>query len=336
MRATTMISACLLLAPVPAQAQTLTVEIEGAIEAPPGTPPPRDRRPGDGARRRDARANGAASAVVVVRPPERGEAWLEGDAPRRLDGAEARRRGVGDAAGAAAGDARARVSRLVTELEAAERAARSAEEGAGEDADEGAVEGWAGFEIWAEALDLRGLDLEVREPEIAALDGLRLAPGWAGNAPLRQHVVGGAGLQVGIRVARIIRGPELRLSLGGGDAAGPWTAAPGGPAGVELALRSSFVFRAEAAMGLQVELGPVVPYVLGRAAAGVVVADVAVRDTRLGALGTEAVEAPLLQLGLEAGLGLRLVEGLALGAAFRASFLGAPGYGGVLTLTAGG
>ncbi|MCZ7684235.1 MAG: hypothetical protein M5U28_37830 [Sandaracinaceae bacterium] len=74
------------------------------------------------------------------------------------------------------------------------------------------------------------------------------------------------------------------------------------------------------------------PYVMGRAAVGGAIVDVAVRDQRLGGLGTEHVDAVTLELGIEAGIGFRLTPGLELGLAFRGSFLGNQSLGMLLTL----
>ena len=85
-------------------------------------------------------------------------------------------------------------------------------------------------------------------------------------------------------------------------------------------------------MGVQVELGPVVPYVLARASVGGAFLDVNVRDDRLGRLGTEHADALLLQAGIEAGVEIHTHDGLVVGGAFRGSFAGTPSYGGVLSL----
>lgn len=192
---------------------------------------------------------------------------------------------------------------------------------------------WSGFGIWTEGMDLRSLRLEMGDPEIRALDGLELTPDWAGNAPLAAHVVGGLMVNVGMRAVGFVRGPELRIYLGGGSVQdGPWMAAPGHDT-LELQVGSSFVFRLETAFGVQAELGPVVPYLVARAAMGGAWIDVNVRDSRLGEIGTETVDGLLLELGLEAGIGLRPTEGVEVGFAFRGTFVGAPSYGGVVSVS---
>jgi hypothetical protein len=204
--------------------------------------------------------------------------------------------------------------------------------------DEGAsdgdeIEGYAAFGLWAEQIDLSRLDLQLRSPEIEALAGTQLPADWAGNAPLRETIAGGASVAIGMRAARYLRGPELRVLFGGSDGEGPWAPSPGGPDGLALAVRGSFMIRFEAALGLQLPLGPVTPYVLGRAGAGAAWIDVAVSDPRLGNLGTETVETSMLELGIEAGIEIRPNDdGLVVGAAFRGSFLGTPSLGGMLTV----
>lgn len=193
------------------------------------------------------------------------------------------------------------------------------------------VSGYSGLGMWFEQMNLATLGMTLSRPEVEALEGVRLDAQWEGNIPLQQAVLGGAGLHVGMRAHGFLRGPEIRLMLGGGDIDGGWAPAPG-VEGLELSIQSVFLVRLEAAMGVQVPLGPVVPYVMGRAAVGGAIVDVAVRDQRLGRLGTEHVDAVTLELGVEAGVGFRLTPGLELGVAFRGSFLGTQSLGMLLTL----
>ncbi|HJL14894.1 MAG TPA: hypothetical protein RMH99_04520 [Sandaracinaceae bacterium LLY-WYZ-13_1] len=319
---------------VPAAAQTLTVEIEAELEgsadpspAPVGRSPaaPADARPSTApvvespARTPD----GATPVVVVVPPPEHDPIEERPAAPDprpRVVAPPAPTVSSHEDVSPRAGGPRAPDDRASDD--------RGSDDRGSDDPD---LEGWGGVGIWADALDLRGLDLTFDDPEIAALDGVRLSPGWAGNAPLAAHVAGGARLDLGMRAEGILRGPELRLYVGGGQTDGPFHALPGDPDGLSMAVRSSFLVRLETAMGLQVELGPVVPYVLAKASVGGIVLDVAVRDDRLGELGTESVDAPLLELGVEAGVGLRPLPGVEVDLAFRGSFVGTPSYGGVVS-----
>ena len=193
---------------------------------------------------------------------------------------------------------------------------------------------WSGFSIWAEGMDLRSLELDLGNTEIEALGDVRIPSDWAGNTPLAAHITGGLQLHVGMRALGFIRGPELRIFLGGGStsADSPYAPVPGSDS-LEMRVLRSFVFRLETAFGFQAELGPVVPYVLGRAAVGGALVDVKVRDSRLGRLGTETAEAALLELGVEAGVGIRPDDEVEIDFAFRGTFVAQPSYGGSVTLT---
>ncbi len=193
------------------------------------------------------------------------------------------------------------------------------------------ITGYSGLGMWMEQMNLGSVGLTLARPEVEALTGVQLGRDWAGNQALSGALLGGASLNVGMRAHGFLRGPELRLMVGGGDVGGDWAPAPGVD-GLELSVQSVLLVRLEAAIGLQVPLGPVVPYVMGRAAVGGAIVDVAVRDARLGGLGTEHVDATVLELGIEAGVGFRLAPGLEMGVAFRGSFLGAESLGGMLTL----
>lgn len=188
------------------------------------------------------------------------------------------------------------------------------------------LQGWSAFGAWAEGMDLSSLDFDLSHPEITALAGTQLGPAQG----LGTSTVGGVLIGLGLRTEGILRAPELRLILGGGDTGGAWTRVDG--SSLEVQTRGLFIVQVEAAMGVQVELGPVVPYVLARASVGGAFLDVNVRDDRLGRLGTEHADALLLQAGIEAGVEIHTHDGLVVGGAFRGSFAGTPSYGGVLSL----
>ena len=188
------------------------------------------------------------------------------------------------------------------------------------------LQGWSAFGAWAEGMDLSSLDFDLSQPEITALAGTQLGPAQG----LGTSTVGGVLIGLGLRTEGILRAPELRLILGGGDTGGAWTRVDG--SSLEVQTRGLFIVQVEAAMGVQVELGPVVPYVLARASVGGAFLDVNVRDDRLGRLGTEHADALLLQAGIEAGVEIHTHDGLVVGGAFRGSFAGTPSYGGVLSL----
>lgn len=287
--------------PLAARAQTLTIEVEARVSAPTAPAAPVMVRPES----EEADPLPVVARPVVIVPPL--ESYERPVAPRALD-------------------PRWSDPPLAASLPAAPPPPVE------EDHDDEEIQGYVAFGIWLESMDLSSLDLQISSPEIEALDGTRLSPDWAGNAPLHAATVGGAAIAFGMRAERYIRGPELRLFFGGSNGEGPWVAAPSGPDGLTLSVQSSFMIRAEIAAGLQVPLGPITPYVLGRASAGAAWIDVAVRDPRLGGLGTETVEASLLELGIEAGIEIHPNDdGLVVGAAFRGSFLGTPSLGGMVT-----
>jgi len=138
-----------------------------------------------------------------------------------------------------------------------------------------------------------------------------------------------------MRARGVLRGPEFRLHVGGGDLRGAFTPVDGVP-GLETALRSVIIVRAELAVGLQVELGPVTPWVQAIASAGGAFIDVAVRDERLGDLGTETIDTALLSAGFEVGLDVEVEEGASAGLLFRANLVGAPSLGGGFRFAWGG
>ncbi len=193
------------------------------------------------------------------------------------------------------------------------------------------IDGYVGFSAWVENMNLSQLGFTMHRPEVEALTGVHLGRQWAGNAPMASRTFGGVSLAVGLRCRGFLRGPELRLRVGGGDIDGPWAAAAGS-SGIELSLRSALIFQAEASVGVQLPLGPVTPYVVGIASAGGVWVDVGERVDGLGRLGSDTVDAAILQLGTEAGLSIDVAPGVELSAAFRAGLLGVRSYGGMITL----
>lgn len=196
------------------------------------------------------------------------------------------------------------------------------------------IEAWGGLMLNVEGMDLTGLSLDLSDPEVAALSGLSLGPDWGGRAAMSEVITGGVAIHAGMRAAGFLRGPELRLGLGGGEIDGE--PVPVQVDGFSLAVQSVFYLRAELALGLQLPLGPVTPYVVATGSVGVAFLDVAVQEGRLGGLGTETLEAGLFAAGLEAGVDVEIEDGCALGFAFRGSFVGAPSLGGAFRVSWGG
>lgn len=196
------------------------------------------------------------------------------------------------------------------------------------------IEAWGGIMIDVEGMDLSGLSLDLGDPEVAALAELSLGPDWAGRDAMTEVVTGGIALHAGIRAGGFFRGPEIRLGLGGGDIEGE--PVPVQVDGFALAVSSIFYLRAELALGFQLPLGPVTPYVVATGSVGVAFLDVDVQEGRLGSLGTETVAAGLFGAGLEAGVDVEIDDGTALGFAFRGSFVGTPSLGGAFRVSWGG
>lgn len=180
-----------------------------------------------------------------------------------------------------------------------------------------------------EGIDTSDLRLTADAPEIRALEGLTLEPGWAGLGPDAQ-LFGSLAFGVGMRAHGYLRGPELRVFLGGGSADGPWTPAQG--TDLELSMRGAFIARGELAVGLQLPLGPVTPYALLRAGVGGAWLSIDVRDERLGELGTESFHTLLADVGVDVGMDVEFGEGTTLGFVVRGNFLGAESFGGMMTL----
>jgi hypothetical protein len=186
---------------------------------------------------------------------------------------------------------------------------------------------FVGFAL--EGIDTSGLRLSANAPEIRALDGLTLEPGWAGLGPDAQ-LFGSLAFGVGMRAHGYLRGPELRVFLGGGSADGPWTPAQG--TDLELSMRGAFIARGELAVGLQLPLGAVTPYALLRAGVGGAWLSIDVRDERLGELGTESFHTLLADVGVDVGMDVEFGGGTTLGFVVRGNFLGAESFGGMMTL----
>jgi len=269
------------LTPGRADAQTLTIEVEAAVDAPSAPTPER-----------------ASEAIVVVRP--------DGDARIPMPPVE-------------------RISEP------------SVQRSSNLDDDEVPVEGWGHLAFFADRMDLADLDLSFgSNPEIEALAGVNIGRDWEGRAALENAITGGVTLGLGMRAAGYFRGPDIRFSIGGGELGGPFAPAQGTPDGFELSIQSIFFVRVEMALGLQIPLGPVTPYVVGIGSVGVGLIEVDVRDARLGGLGSETMEAGLFSAGFEAGIDVEVDDGLELGFAFRANVVGTTSMGGLFRIGFGG
>ena len=195
------------------------------------------------------------------------------------------------------------------------------------------TEGWFELALFLEAVDLSGVELSFTSPEVRALAGVSLTERWGGRQTLSDSLVGGLSLGWSARIARFLRGPGLRVQIGGGEldrSAAVSSQAPD----FELAAQSILFLRAEVAFGLQLPLGEFTPYLMGIASVGVGFLDVSVQHRELGRLGTETLTTYLLGAGLEAGLDFALEDGVALGLAARVNLAGNPSGGAAIQLTA--
>ncbi|MGE0784696.1 MAG: hypothetical protein AB7S26_03335 [Sandaracinaceae bacterium] len=292
-------------------AQVLTVEIEAEGELPAGSTATLRVAPGalveSQSTLRASSSDGAAPVLVVV--PPSGDATAES---ARESAAPPPRPAVAPVPPPAVVTAPSEPPKEDEDLQAAVHAA-----------------------IFVDAIDLSGLTLDFNDPEIRALDGIAWDPSYAGQHLLRDTVMVGGSVGVGIRAWRYLRGPEIRLQLGGVDYSDEAQLHPlaTAPDGLTFSIQRGILFRLETVFGLQVELGPVVPYAMVRAALGGVWIDVGVESRDLGYIGGETLDAAVLELGIEAGLEVKIPDGPRLGAAFRGSFLGTPSLGGALTMT---
>lgn len=185
------------------------------------------------------------------------------------------------------------------------------------------------FGFLMETTDLSELELGFDDSlEISALAGRTLpATGltsWSG----------GGMFSSGARHHGVLRMPELRLGIGGGDLDARWLSPANGEAdGLEVRATGFLYLRAELALGIELPLGAVVPFALARAGYTGWFIDVEVRDAALGNLGTELVADGAWDLGVEVGVAIEVDEHVDLTAAWRRSFTGPAGDGLVVGVT---
>lgn len=184
------------------------------------------------------------------------------------------------------------------------------------------------FSGFAEVLDLGPLSLDFSEPSVAALSGLSL-----GNAPFRSVSVGGISLNLAPRLWRLLRFPELRMTLAGGSFDLPYMSVAGAPRGLSVRPESLFLFRLEVAGGVQWQFGPVAPYVLARCGLAYYSVTNSVRHDDLGDLGAASAEAAAFEAALDIGVNFRIHENIEIGAAWRHQLYGPEGDGISFTLS---
>ena len=151
----------------------------------------------------------------------------------------------------------------------------------------------------------------------AVVRALRIDPAVAGNAPV---ALGGISFAVSGRPQPWLRGPELRLSFGGGTLGGS-VVAPG-VEGVSISLGGLFAFRLEGAFGVQHRVGPVSLFAQARVGWGAYFVSARTQETRLGDLGGDTLSAHRLELGTTVGASLLLGGSWRFEAAWRRTFMG--------------
>ena len=305
----TSLPALLLLTAVsaPAQAQVLTVEVEGSLElsapqpnlvAPPRVEPRPEPYP-------SPRASGA---VVVVRPLE--------DEPIR----PSRVRVIEPPRPAPPQPQSWRAMPVPPSAPAPEQPA------SGADSDD-RFGGTSGMGLAVEYIDLSPFALTLEEPEIEGATGLQLPAGHPALTQVQPSAMIMAGMRVGW-----FRGPELRLYGGGAsldtdrlDRLGPYDAE----------ITGIGLLRVELAMGIQPDTGDVRPYLLGTASVGFAWVDIVLSQPSNGRLGTETPMIVMGSLGAEAGIEFD-AGGILFGLGVRASFVETLTVGGVVSMRFGG
>ncbi len=181
------------------------------------------------------------------------------------------------------------------------------------------------FGFFGSGFDPRARRWRLSDSEIGALDGAPIP-----DAMLADRArYGGFTFGSGFRPLSWLRLPELRIAFGGGDHATRWT--PIGEQGLEGAITRSFLLRLELLAGVEVDLGPITPFARVYGGVGMHSAKLKVRDTALGALGSERIVAFAGDVGIELGFDVFFTEDqgerVGLRFAYRRGLVGAEGHG---------
>lgn len=181
------------------------------------------------------------------------------------------------------------------------------------------------FGFFGSGFDPHARRWSLSDSEIGALDGAAIP-----DAMLADHArYGGFTFGSGFRPLPWLRLPELRVAFGGGDHATRWTSI--GEQGLEGAITRSFLLRLELLAGVEVDLGPITPFARVYGGVGMHSAKLKVRDTTLGALGSERIVAFAGDVGVELGFDVFFTdhddERVGLMVAYRRGLVGAEGHG---------
>jgi len=192
---------------------------------------------------------------------------------------------------------------------------------------------WMRWGIFVEELSLSSLGLTFESPEVNVLDGgaVPLAEPWA------SPIVGGFHFGSGARPLPWLRLPEISLSIGGGSPDGAWvpTTAGEGAGEFEARLTSMLLLRAELAGGVELDLGPVRPFAMGRVGVAGYFVDADIRHADLGDLGTETLSTAAFETGFDVGVALRIHDNLHVTATWRETFGDSRWRGGLIGLSGG-
>ena len=181
------------------------------------------------------------------------------------------------------------------------------------------------FGFWGAGMRPGDLRFELDNTEIQALDGVRFP---SAAIPSRSNA-GGFAFGVGMRPVSWMRVPEIRIAFGGGNVQSLWTALPDQP-DLEVAFERMWQLRIEALAGVEYDIGRITPFVRGWAALAIYGGRVKARHAELGNLGTETVGEVRGELGIEAGMNIRLGGPVGLMLAYRRGLLGATAHGAMI------
>lgn len=181
------------------------------------------------------------------------------------------------------------------------------------------------FGFWGSGMRPGNLRFTLDRPEIQALEDVRVP---ADALPSRSNS-GGVAFGVGMRPVPWLRVPEIRIAFGAGDMTSIWTSVPDQPA-LEVAFERMWQLRIEALAGVEYDYGRITPFVRGWAALAVYGGRVKARHAELGNLGTESVGEIRGELGIEAGMNVRLGGPVGLMLAYRRGLLGATAHGAMI------
>jgi hypothetical protein len=197
--------------------------------------------------------------------------------------------------------------------------------------DPGHAIAWMRWGIFVDELSLGSLGLAFDNPEINALDGAQISL----SEPWGSPIVGGFNFGSGARPLPWLRIPEISLSIGGGSPDGAWVGMADGSSDFEARLTSMLLLRAELAGGIELDLGPIRPFALGRVGVAGYFVDADIRHADLGDLGTETLSTAAFETGFDVGVAIRIADDFHVTAQWRETFGDARWRGGMVGISGG-